>query len=95
MKIVSKLLTATILCGMLSAGVAVADTWVNGYVKSNGTYVQGHMRSSPNSTKSDNYGRKSANSYGTYDRDTDGDGIYNQYDNDDNGNGISDDNERW
>lgn len=33
----------------------VADTYVNGYTKKDGTYVQGHYRSSPNSTKNDNY----------------------------------------
>ncbi len=32
-----------------------ADTYVNGYVKRNGTYVQGHYRSSQNDTKLDNY----------------------------------------
>ena len=32
-----------------------ADTYVRGYYKSNGTYVQPHYRSSPNSTTSDNW----------------------------------------
>jgi len=32
-----------------------ADTYVNGYTKSNGTNVDGYYRTSPNSTKSDNY----------------------------------------
>ena len=40
---------------LLVAGSAVADEYVQGYVKSNGTYVQPHMRSSPNSVKFDNY----------------------------------------
>ena len=40
---------------MFTFGLAFADVWVNGYQKSNGTYVQGHYRSSPNSTTSDNY----------------------------------------
>jgi len=35
--------------------MSFADTWVNGYTKKNGTYVQGHYRSSPNSTRNDNY----------------------------------------
>lgn len=35
-----------------------ADQYVNGYTKSNGTYVQGYTRSSPNSTTSDNYSTK-------------------------------------
>ena len=33
----------------------LADTSVKGYYKSNGTYVQPHYRSSPNSTTSDNW----------------------------------------
>lgn len=32
-----------------------AATWVNGYTKSNGTYVQGYYRSEPNGLKYDNY----------------------------------------
>jgi hypothetical protein len=37
---------------------AFAQTHVNGYYKQNGTYVQPHMRSSPNSTTLDNYSTK-------------------------------------
>jgi hypothetical protein len=33
-----------------------SDVYVNGYTKSNGTYVQPHYRSSPDSIKSNNYG---------------------------------------
>ena len=33
----------------------LADTSVKGYYKSNGIYVEPHHRSSPNSTKSDNW----------------------------------------
>lgn len=29
--------------------------WVNGYFRSNGTYVQGHYRSRPNAYRYDNY----------------------------------------
>ena len=32
-----------------------ADQYVNGYYKSNGTYVDSYMKSSPNNTKSDNF----------------------------------------
>ena len=32
-----------------------AQSYVNGYTRSNGTYVKGHYRSSPNSTQRDNY----------------------------------------
>lgn len=31
------------------------DVWVNGYTKSNGTYVSGYYRTPPNSTVNDNY----------------------------------------
>ncbi len=46
-----------ILAILLSLFVAsaFADTWVNGHTRSDGTYVQGHMRSSPNNTVRDNY----------------------------------------
>jgi len=46
------LLTALTLC---SSGVALADDWVNGYYRSNGTYVTGHWRSSANDTPCDNW----------------------------------------
>jgi hypothetical protein len=79
---------------LLTPSLSFADTWVNGYTRSDGTYVQGHYRSSPNQYKYDNYGSKSKNK-STYDspytRDSDGDGIYNQYDYDDDNNGIMDD----
>ena len=41
--------------GTSSYGVNTNSTYVNGYTKSNGTYVQGHYRSSRNSTNHDNY----------------------------------------
>jgi hypothetical protein len=34
---------------------AVADTYVNGYFRSDGTYVAPHYQTSPNSTRLDNY----------------------------------------
>ena len=43
---------------VLSNIEANADTWVNGYTKSNGAYVSGHFRSSPNNTRSDNWSTK-------------------------------------
>ena len=80
---------------------AQAQVQVSGYYRSNGTYVQPHIRSAPDSTKSNNYGSAKSsplyNSMGGYSppetRDSDHDGIANQYDNDDNNNGISDDND--
>lgn len=37
------------------AFMAFADTYVNGYIRSDGTYVQGYYRSSQNNTNTDNY----------------------------------------
>jgi hypothetical protein len=46
--------------------VALADTYVRGYTRSDGTYVQGHTRSSPDSIRSNNYGSQTN---GVYQRD--------------------------
>lgn len=32
-----------------------SDVWVNGYARANGTYVEGHYRTTPNSTVNDNF----------------------------------------
>ena len=40
---------------IMASSFAQADVYVNGYYKSNGTYVQPHYRSSPNSTTYDNW----------------------------------------
>lgn len=37
------------------ASIASADEYVNGYFRKDGTYVQPHYKSSPNSSKWDNY----------------------------------------
>jgi len=42
----------------LSASFALADQWVNGYTRSDGTYVQGHYRSDSNGTVRDNFSYK-------------------------------------
>jgi hypothetical protein len=39
----------------LSSSVNTSSIHVNGYTKSDGTYVQGHQRSTRNSTNHDNY----------------------------------------
>ena len=51
-----KLLLSAVLALVSTAGFA--DTYVNGYYKSNGTYVAPHYRSSPNSTVRDNWSTK-------------------------------------
>lgn len=48
----------TILAGLLvfaSVTAASADTYVNGYYRSNGTYVAPHYRSSPDSSRLNNW----------------------------------------
>lgn len=66
--------------------------YVHGYTRSNGTYVQGYYRSTPNSTRADNYGpSRGVSSTPYYSRDNDRDGTPNQYDTDDNNNGRHDD----
>lgn len=52
-RILVVILTAIMLFAM--SAPALADVWVNGYFRSNGTYVQGYWRSSPNAYKYDNY----------------------------------------
>lgn len=40
---------------LILATPAVADTWVNGYTRQDGTYVAPHYRSSPDSNRYNNY----------------------------------------
>lgn len=49
-----KTLIAVILFA-LTASAVFADTFVRGYTRKDGTYVQPHYRSSPNSQRWDNY----------------------------------------
>lgn len=50
-----------LLATLFGSSLLFGDVWVNGYTKSNGTIVEGHYRTSPNSTTSDNY-----STYGNY-----------------------------
>tara|TARA_B100001079_G_C15973813_1_gene324499 strand:- start:194 stop:442 length:249 start_codon:yes stop_codon:yes gene_type:complete len=69
-----KKLLLVIILVFFTIGSVFADTWVNGYYRSDGTYVQGHYRSSPNSSKQDNWstsgntnpytGKKGTKTYG-------------------------------
>lgn len=43
------------LAACLLMGSALADSYVDGYTRRDGTYVQGHMRSDSNGTVRDNY----------------------------------------
>ena len=49
-----KRLALLLILGAIAYG-ASAHEYVHGYMRSNGTYVQPHIRSSPNSTTLDNY----------------------------------------
>ncbi len=52
------------LFGLSTAGSALGDNYTKPYVRSDGTYVQGHMSSEPNQYRFDNYsGRGNVNPY--------------------------------
>ena len=54
MRTLSKILLGiAVLFGTVSS--ATADTYVHGYYRRNGTYVQPHYRSDANATKADNW----------------------------------------
>lgn len=53
-----RLIWAAIAGSLLVPSLASAQVYVNGYTKSDGTYVAPHYRSSPNGTKLDNYSTK-------------------------------------
>ena len=50
-----KLIFAVALLIVSLCSYAQSSTYVNGYTRSNGTYVQGYYRTTPNSTRNDNY----------------------------------------
>lgn len=52
-----KTMTLIAVCALFS-GIAAAQTYVKPHVTKNGTYVEGHVRSAPNSTNMDNYSTK-------------------------------------
>lgn len=47
--------TMLALLSLLFVDFAFADNYVRPHVRRDGTYVEGHMRSSPNSNRFDNY----------------------------------------
>ena len=61
-KLVTLVLGIVLMLGV--SGVAEAG-YVNGYYKSNGTYVGGYYRSSPNAYKYDNYSYTGGSLYNT------------------------------
>lgn len=70
-----------------------ADVYVDGYYRSDGTYVRPHVRSTPDSSKWNNYGPSTSylENYNPYSRDWDNDGSANTFDFDDDNDGMIDD----
>ena len=62
--IIGSLFTLTILFGFFCfTNTAEAYTSVKGYYRSNGTYIQPYVRSSPNALKYDNYSYRGGDLY--------------------------------
>jgi hypothetical protein len=55
-----RIITAALLCCVVAAH---AQTYVPGYFRKDGTYVEGHTKSLPNDTRMDNFGARD-NIYG-------------------------------
>ena len=72
------------------------DVHVKGYYRKDGTYVRPHIRSAPDSYKSNNYGpsRNSNQLMNPRSRDYDRDGTPNYLDRDSDNDGVSDDSDR-
>ena len=54
--LIAALSFVSMLCAVWDA--EARSSYTRGYVKKNGTYVQPHMKTTPNSTKLDNYSTK-------------------------------------
>lgn len=51
----TKILILILIFLLANVTIAIADTYVRGYTRRDGTYVNGYYRSSPNHTRLDNY----------------------------------------
>lgn len=80
--------TLIVLLGLMLAASQANAEWVNGYTRRDGSYVQSHQRTAPDSQRGNNYGSGVGPGYS---RDSDRDGIPNYRDRDDNNDGRSDD----
>ena len=89
-KIISSLIFLTFLFPSLSFA---GDVYVDGYIRRDGTYVKPHIRSSPDSSRWNNFGPSTnpSQDYNPYSRDWDGDGQANMFDMDDDNDGMLDD----
>jgi hypothetical protein len=78
---------------LFSTVVLAKDVHVKGYYRKDGTYVRPHIRSSPDSSKANNYGpsQSSDELMNPRTRDYDHDGIPNYLDSDSDNDGIHDD----
>jgi len=85
-----RVLTALLLT--LVATPAFTDTYVKGYTRKDGTYVRPHVRSSPDSSLSNNYGpsQNSSQLMNPRSRDYDNDGTPNYLDNNDDNDSFHD-----
>ncbi|MCC1496820.1 hypothetical protein [Alcanivorax sp. 1008] len=81
---------------LAAAAVQAQDVYVDGYYRSDGTYVRPHVRSAPDSSRSNNYGpsQNSQQLMNPYQRDYDRDGTPNYLDNDSDNDGYNDNNDR-
>lgn len=50
-----KAMKLAVFLSLVASATAQADNYVNGYTRRDGTYVQPHYRSEPNSIRYDNY----------------------------------------
>ncbi len=87
-----KVLLVMCLILLLSPVVQAKDVYVHGYSRSDGTYVQPYIRSSPDTSRENNYGpsQSEGENLNPRIRDNDGDGIPNYKDKDDDNDGVPD-----
>ena len=57
-KMIKKMIMLTVMALAFGVSELEAQTWVNGYTKSNGTTVQGHYRSNSDGVFSNNWSTK-------------------------------------
>lgn len=90
-------LSALLFAGLMAASsvLMAKDVHVKGYTRKDGTYVQPHIRSSPDAYKWNNYGpsRNPSELMAPQTWDADRDGTPNYLDRDDNNNQLLDDND--
>lgn len=79
------------------ASFADRDVFVDGYYRSDGTYVRPHVRKSPDNSLSNNYGpsQHDRELMNPRSRDYDRDGTSNYRDNDDDNDGVKDDRDSY